>query len=395
MCGHTIGVKLMMSLLTKCTFLGTFLFLLSSAFGQAIYTRKVLTTTVNVALDQDDIALANASGGDITFTLPDAQGLPGGRHYTIKRTDNNTATVVKIVPKDGTGQNIDGQSSYTMVRPYQEVRVVTSDVDSNWHILDATPRDVLNANAFPGADIGLQINNAINALPAVGGTVVISPGTYEFSHQIVLNNKNITLTGAGDGYDPSVYCTRLVWTGGGLEGPVGVAISVSNPTGVSVTMRLSNFSLIANSDSNPTGTPGAVGIDVDNGANHTIIEHVTMYPATKPRGFSVAGIRLGNTGSVVDVTLRDVIVANNKVGLQAKSVGAGVVLDHARIFNSLNENVQIGCVVGPAFPQCTLPGLVQAFHSYGGSFEGNATDKSSIQIIRSAMLRAIFFCRQS
>jgi hypothetical protein len=221
-------VKLMMSWLTKCTFLGTFLFLLSAAFGQAIYTRKVLTTTVNTALDQDDIALANASLNDITFTLPDAAGLPGGRHYTIKKIDSSTH-VVTIVTKPLTGQTIDGQASYTLVIPNQEARVTTADIGNNWQVLDALPRDVLNANTFPGIDIGDQINKAIAALPTVGGTVVISPGTYEFSNQIVFSNKNVTLTGAGDGYDPSVYGTRLVWTGGNAGAAAGVAISVSNP----------------------------------------------------------------------------------------------------------------------------------------------------------------------
>jgi hypothetical protein len=164
------GVKTMMTtnLFTKCTFLGTLLFLHPSAFGQAIYTRNVLTVKASLTLDQHDIVLADASGGAFTITLPSTANLPAGRHYTIKKVDNTTR-VVTITAQ--TGQNIDGQASYTLVNPNQEARITTNDVTPNWNVLSEVPKNVLNAHTFPGANASAKIIAALASCPDIGCVV--------------------------------------------------------------------------------------------------------------------------------------------------------------------------------------------------------------------------------
>jgi len=240
------------------------------------------------------------------------------------------------------------------------------------------PTVVLVANTFPGTDIGDKINKAIAALPTGGGTILISPGTYNFSTPIQLKNdqqqtspaRNVTLSGSGEGFDNTVYGTRLVWTGGPGDGgsTTGIAIKLTNPTGNSVTMRLSNFSL------DTASPPGAVGIDID-GTNHTFIEHVTINPI-KASAFST-GIRVGHMAQTVDVTLRDVLVANNDIGLLAENVSAGLLLDHARFEKSTHENVKV-MGGGAGSP-------VLSFHAYGSAFDATSTTASSVSILNCAL----------
>jgi hypothetical protein len=148
------------SLFMKCTFLGTFLFLLSSAFGQAIYRRNVVTITDPNPpdLDQNDIVLADASGNAININLPPTSSATAGRHYTIKKVDNS-AFVVTINAQ--AGQTIDGQASYTLVNRNQEVRITTNGVTPNWNVLSEVPKNVLNAHTFPGANASAKIIAAL------------------------------------------------------------------------------------------------------------------------------------------------------------------------------------------------------------------------------------------
>jgi hypothetical protein len=67
---------------------------------------------------------------------------------------------------------------------------------------------VYNALAYPGSDIGAQVNAATAASPATGSIVFIPAGSYTYSTPIVLN-KPVWLTGSG------AYSTRLSYTGSG------------------------------------------------------------------------------------------------------------------------------------------------------------------------------------
>jgi len=242
---------------------------------------------------------------------------------------------------------------------------------SNVVLAHNPPTVVLVANTFPGPTIKEKIDAAIAALPASGGTILISPGTYTFATTIALADKNVHLTGSGEGFDntaplplPPPAGTRLIWAG--ATGGTAIQATNTGKNQPAVTTRLSNFSL-----DNSTDHIAGVGIDID-GINHAFIEHVTINP-TKALGFSTAGIRVGHAAQTVDVTLRDVLVANNDVGLLAEFVSAGILLDHARFDNSTHENVKV-MGKGASSP-------VQSFHAYGSAFDGTSTTASSVSIL--------------
>jgi hypothetical protein len=68
---------------------------------------------------------------------------------------------------------------------------------------------IVNAADFPGSpDIGLQVQNAIAALPSAGGTVYIPAGSYTQASTIILP-RYVLLQGA------SAFGTKLTYTGAG------------------------------------------------------------------------------------------------------------------------------------------------------------------------------------
>jgi len=88
---------------------------------------------------KDKNVKGNAASNDITIELTSAVG----REYdvvTITKTDD-TANTITIIPEDGSGETINGESSLVLSYQYQSA-VLTSD-GSNWFILAS------GANSFP------------------------------------------------------------------------------------------------------------------------------------------------------------------------------------------------------------------------------------------------------
>ena len=74
----------------------------------------------------------------------------------------------------------------------------------------------LDANQFPGSDIGAKINAAYAALPATGGIITIEPGTFTQTTRININTsgKTATIIGAGANstiINSTVVATSSVW----------------------------------------------------------------------------------------------------------------------------------------------------------------------------------------
>ena len=101
---------------------------IGGAYNVAGPRRSIITVTSNyTALADDDTILIDATGGNITLTLPTAIGIKG-KQYRIKRIDNsaNTATV------DGNGaETIDGSTTFPLF--YLEIIEIGSD-NANWWI---------------------------------------------------------------------------------------------------------------------------------------------------------------------------------------------------------------------------------------------------------------------
>lgn len=89
-----------------------------------------LTVTGDTTLDNGyEVILADATGGNLTITLPSVSTYPG-QVYTIKKIDGtiNTVTV------DGAGsQTIDGELIITIIDQYVSITIANNGVA--WYIL--------------------------------------------------------------------------------------------------------------------------------------------------------------------------------------------------------------------------------------------------------------------
>jgi hypothetical protein len=145
----------------------------SRACAQTIYTRSVRTVNVDTPLDGTyDIVRANGGQSGIQITLPlVATGSNNFRqHFTIKKVDSLPGPVtIAPNPLDPAAANIDGQTSFSLVDLNQEVRLASDG--ANWNVLNAVPKNVVNADTFPGADAGRKITAAITSCPLTGCVV--------------------------------------------------------------------------------------------------------------------------------------------------------------------------------------------------------------------------------
>lgn len=94
---------------------------------------QVVSVTADyTALDQDLVVLADATGGDITVTLPTATGREG-RRIIVKKTDSSANTVTI----DGNGsETIDGATTVALASQ-NELREIVSDL-SNWYVVSSS-----------------------------------------------------------------------------------------------------------------------------------------------------------------------------------------------------------------------------------------------------------------
>ncbi len=211
-------------------------------------------------------------------------------------------------------------------------------------VVQAAPAGAQNiewkfAGDYPGADIGAKVMAAVADLPPSGGLVRLPCGLHDFTTPIVLTT-NITLEGCGNGYFGR-FGTRLLWTGAG-----GTLIRL---TGGHVTAHIRNFSI------DNIGS-AEVAIDIDDDAVSSTVESITVRPQI---GFSVACVRIGYAGSVVDITLRDVYCRNNRIGLLALHVNGHLVIDHSRFKQNLEHEAVFG----------TDSTFVYSLHSFGSLYE--------------------------
>jgi hypothetical protein len=80
-------------------------------------------------LGADFCCLVDASGGNITITLPAVAGISGTEYY-IKKTDAS----VFVVTVDGNGaETIDGNTTYTLDMPLDTLHIICDG--STWNVL--------------------------------------------------------------------------------------------------------------------------------------------------------------------------------------------------------------------------------------------------------------------
>lgn len=101
--------------------------LFANPVGAAIWNPR--TVAADTAAVAGDFIRVNASGGDVTVTLPDATLVPG-RMVSVKRSSSTGGDV--IVEGDG-GQTIDGNGDYTLAAIRDAIQVVSGGTD--WHIM--------------------------------------------------------------------------------------------------------------------------------------------------------------------------------------------------------------------------------------------------------------------
>lgn len=96
------------------------------------YPTKSITAAYTATL-VDQIILANATGGGITVTLPDATLIGTlNRQYTVKKTDSS-ANAITIATT--ASQTIDGASTQSLGTQYMDITVVSDG--SNWQVMQS------------------------------------------------------------------------------------------------------------------------------------------------------------------------------------------------------------------------------------------------------------------
>lgn len=189
---------------------------------------------------------------------------------------------------------------------------------------------VLNATCYSGSDIGAQVNSAeaSSDCPPTGCEIhipITSSGAYNQTTQIAIN-KTVALicdgTSSQNNAGPHQTVT-LNWTGGATQ---QILITGSAATG----WKIKGCAL----NNNGTAT---WGLDIDNAAGESLLEEFAIVEPSVT--YSGGGIRVGNSGTVVDPHFRDVNVrAAGPIGINLVSVQAHFVGEKVRSsFNTVNE----------------------------------------------------------
>src|ERR1700722_877094 len=129
---------------------------------------------------------------------------------------------------------------------YAQTTTHTSKIkDLSSNVVTSGQNKVLEATLFPGSDIGMQVNNAIHALPVPCGKITVAPGNYTLSTKILkprcvlldFNNAVVTSTlpsgssistGSVGATDSTIYQwggiknLKLIGPSSGAVGSVGI-----------------------------------------------------------------------------------------------------------------------------------------------------------------------------
>lgn len=100
-----------------------------TVIGDGVNRPIVSQSTSYTITSTDGVILGNASGGAITFTLPNATGIDG-RLYTVKKTDSSANAVIL----DGhSSQTIDGSTTYNLTIENDSITVIA--LGGSWYII--------------------------------------------------------------------------------------------------------------------------------------------------------------------------------------------------------------------------------------------------------------------
>ena len=241
-------------------------------------------------------------GGSLVLSYVDQSitvGSGNSGNFVTGLPSITTAPAGDIITADGLGNVQD--SGISVVNPNFLGNTITKNLDSVLNI------DLGNPQGWSGADFGAWVNTAIAALPANGGTIRVGAGTFSFTTPIVIGKANVTIEGAGSGFNSTVAATVLQWTGGASD-----AITIAART-----CTLRNFGM----DNTGTGTRAIA----NNGTYvfFTLLEQISIFPQTP---FSIAGIATLPTTTVnAWITLRNCWVES--------AAPVGIEIDNANLVN--------------------------------------------------------------
>lgn len=97
---------------------------------QKNFTKKrvVSKTTSYTVTAEDDVILADASGGAITLNLPTAAGIEG-----VQKTVVKTDAVANVVIDGYSTETINGSTTKTLTSQYEKVTIISNG--TNWIII--------------------------------------------------------------------------------------------------------------------------------------------------------------------------------------------------------------------------------------------------------------------
>lgn len=190
-----------------------------------------------------------------------------------------------------------------------------SDINTNWDTLDSiyTAPSSTERHVYPGD----SIQDAIDDVAALGGTVYLHPGVHTFASTLTITD--------GDGFSLIGFGqkTILQYTG------TGVAIDVVVDAVGSDDVMMKDFRLEATG-----GTPGTHGIRVASDS-----QYAHLYVRLGIRGFSTAAIEFGGT-NIIGFLVFGCNLTNNGIGIIGAKMTRGRIANNT-FFNNTTHGLQL------------------------------------------------------
>jgi hypothetical protein len=174
-----------------------------------------------------------------------------------------------------------------------------------------------------GTDDHVIINNAIASLPAAGGKVLLSEGTFNTGLPIILNKENVTLEGNGTNTKIRLANAKDV-----------NVIELGNGSGTKTGMKIKNLTVDGNMANQ---TVNVAGIYLNTDADYATIENCIIKSAKQDNIFVETGC--------TNVTIRNNVIDSNGSaggGTNIQTNGARTTIDGNKCSNSLNTGIYLG-----------------------------------------------------
>ena len=194
-----------------------------------------------------------------------------------------------------------------------------------------------------GSDDTTQIQNAINSLPANGGIIYLTPGTYNISSTLTITSNGVKIRGYGSpDLDAGGATTTLLW-----KGSSGGTVIQLKPTASNMQIQDLEVSYLTIDGDGGASNRAGIGLLVDRVLNSSFISLRVRNFTSAPSGGIALGIKMTTTGSANDIGtswnyFENCSVTNSTNGVQLTSETSSGAVANCCHNLFLGLNLQIG-----------------------------------------------------